>query len=265
MALNVENIKMIRDVFPEVRTLYVESFKDEGVTFPHSFLERFPMLKKLYVENSSFEKVFSPQDEIIDFMGKIPPFEKLHIAYLDQLKSIWKDDSQLPPIHQNLIKRLEVESCHSLVMLAPSFASFQNMQKLFISGCHQLVYLVTSSTTKSLVSLKWLGINDCKKMEEIVLHENNEGVEGGITLNQLQRIELTDMPSLKMFSSQSLTFEFPELEVIEITGCHEMKMFCPGALETPELSRVKIEEHEMKWKDKKDLNKTVEMLCSAKV
>ncbi|XP_028755720.1 uncharacterized protein LOC114715080 [Neltuma alba] len=264
MALNADNIMMIRDVFPTVRTLYVESFKDEGVTFPHSSLERFPMLEKLYVEHSSFEEIFPPQDEIIDFMGKIPPFEELYIAYLDQLKNIWKDDSQLPPIHQDLIKCLEVESCHNLVKLAPSSASFQNLRKLSISGCHQLVYLVTSATAKSLVSLEWLGIKDCKKMEEIVLNENNEGVEGGITLNQLQRIELTDMPSLKMFSSQSQTFEFPKLEEVEITGCPEMKMFSLGLLETPELSRVKIEEHEMKWKDKGDLNKTVEMLSSAK-
>ncbi|XP_028772111.1 uncharacterized protein LOC114729297 [Neltuma alba] len=264
MALNAENITMIRDVFPEVRTLYVESFKDEGVTFPHSSLERFPMLKKLYVENSSFEEIFPPQDEIIDFMGKIPPFEELHIAYLDQLKSIWKDDSQLPPIHQDLIKCLEAESCHSLVKLAPSSASFQNLRYLSISGCHQLIYLMTNSTAKSLVRLQWLGITDCKKMEEIVLNENNEGVEGGITLNRLWWIELTDMPSLKMFSSQSQTFEFPELEEVEITGCPEMKIFCSGLLKTPELSRVKIEEHEMEWKDKGDLNKTVEMLSSAK-
>ncbi|XP_028755723.1 uncharacterized protein LOC114727172 [Neltuma alba] len=265
MALNAENVTMIRDVFPKVETLYVESFKDEGVTFPYSSLERFPMLKKLYVENSSFEEVFPSQDEILDFMGKIPSFEELYISDLDQLKSIWKDDSQLPPIHQCLIKCLEVISCHSLVKLAPSSASFQSLGRLSISGCHQLVYLVTSSTAKSLVSLKWLGINNCKKMEEIVLNENNEGVEGAIIFNRLERIELTNMPSLKMFSSQSQTFEFPELEVIEIIGCHEMKMFCPGVLETPELSRVKIEEYEMKWMDKGDLNKTVEMLCSAKV
>ncbi|XP_028772112.1 uncharacterized protein LOC114729298 [Neltuma alba] len=265
MALNAKNITMIRDVFPEVRTLYVESFTDEGVTFPYSFLERFPKLDKLYVEHSSFGEIFPSQDEILDFMGKIPLVEKLHIAYLDQLKSIWKDASQLPPIHQDLIKSLEVESCHSLVKLAPSSASFQNLWKLSISGCHQLVYLVTSSTAKSLVSLLGLKINDCKKMEEIVLNENNEDVEGGITFNQLRRIKLTDMPSLKMFSSQSQTFEFPELKVIELTGCLEMKMFCPGVLETPELSRVKIEEHEMKWKDKGDLNKTIEMLSSVKV
>ncbi|XP_028761003.1 uncharacterized protein LOC114719655 [Neltuma alba] len=264
MALNAKNITIIRDVFPEVRTLYVESFKDEGVTFPHSSLESFPMLEKLYVEHSSFEEVFPPQDEIIDFKGKIPPFEELHIAYLDQLKSIWKDDSQLPPTHQDLITRLEVESCHSLVKLVPSFASFQNLRDLFVSGCHQLVYLVTSSSAKSLVSLVWLWINNCKRMEEIVLNENNEGVEGGITFNRLWWIKLTNMPSLKMFSSESQTFEFPGLHKIEITGCPEMKMFCSIVLETPKLSRVKIEGQEMEWKDKRDLNKIVEMLSSAK-
>ncbi|XP_028769719.1 uncharacterized protein LOC114727166 [Neltuma alba] len=265
MALNAKNITIIRDVFPEVRTLYVESFKDEGVTFPCSSLEKFPKLNRLYVEHSSFEEVFPPQDEIINFRGEIPPFKELHIAYLDQLKSIWKDDSQLPPNHQDLITCLEVESCHSLFKLVPSSASFQNLQELSISGCHQLVYLVTSSTAKSLVSLEWLEINDCKKMEEIVLNESNEGVEGGITFNQLWCIKLADMPSLKMFSSQSQTLEFPELEEIEITRCPEMKVLCSEVLETPKLFRVKIEEHEMEWKDKGDLNKTVEMLSSAKV
>ncbi|XP_028784133.1 uncharacterized protein LOC114740171 [Neltuma alba] len=265
IALNAENITMIRDVFPKVRALYVESFADKGVIFPYSFLKRFPKLDELYVEHSSFEEIFPSQDEILDFMGKIPPFEKLHIAYLDQLKSIWKDDSQLPPIHQDLITCLEVESCHSLIKLAPSSASFQNLQDLSISGCHQLIYLMTSSTAKSLVSLEWLAVNDCKKMEEIVLNENNKDVEGGITFNRLWWLELIDMPSLKMFSSQSQAIEIPRLSMIEITRCPEIKMFCLGLLETPELSRVKIEQHEMEWKDKGDLNKTIEMLSSTKV
>ncbi|XP_028769736.1 uncharacterized protein LOC114727192 [Neltuma alba] len=264
MALNPENITMIGDVFPEVRALYVESFTDKGVTFPYSFLERFPKLYELYVENSSFGGIFPSQDEILDFMGKIPPFKSLNIAHLDQLKSIWKDDSQLPPIHQDLIGCLKVESCHSLVKLAPSSASFQNLHILSISGCHQLVYLVTSSTAKSLVNLWWLKIDDCKKMEEIVLNENNGGVEGGITFNRLSYIYLVDMPSLKMFSSQNQTFEFPELKDIEITRCPEMKVFCLGLSETPKLSKVKTEEYEMEWKDENDLNKTIEMLSVAK-
>ncbi|KAK4259567.1 hypothetical protein QN277_005886 [Acacia crassicarpa] len=257
MALNSKNITMITNVFPEVNNLYVENFTDEGVTFPYSSLERFPKVDKLYVEHCSFEEIFLSQDQIIDFMGKSSQLKGLYIAYMDKLKSILKDDSQLPPIHQNLTD-LEVKSCCSLVKLAPSSASFQNLQSLSVSGCHQLIYLVTTSTAKSLVSLRWLKINDCKRMVEIVMNETNEEVQGGVTFNQLWMIKLTDMPSLKMFSSQSHTFKFPELKEIKIIGCPKMKMFCQGVLETPRLSKVKIGEHDMKWKDEGDLNKTME-------
>ncbi|XP_028769743.1 uncharacterized protein LOC114727204 isoform X1 [Neltuma alba] len=263
MALNAENITTIRNVFPRVTVLYIEKFQDDGITFPYSSLERFPQLRLLRVQHSSFEEIFPSLDQIIDFMGKIPPFKVLHIFYLGKLKSIWKDDFQLPPIHQNL-RSLSVKSCCNLVKLAPSSASFENLRSLSVSGCHQLIHLVTSSTAKSLVSLEWLAINDCKKMEEIVMNETNEDVEGGITFNQLQRIVLTDLPSLKMFASQSLTFEFPELEEIKITGCPQMKKLGPGVLKTPKLSKVKIEGCDMEWEDEGDLNKTIEMLCSAK-
>ncbi|KAK4259569.1 hypothetical protein QN277_005887 [Acacia crassicarpa] len=263
MVLNSKNITMIKNVFPNVSFLYVESFMDEGVTFPYNSLEKFPKLDWLNVEHCSFEEIFPSQDQIIDFMWKIPPFEGLYIAYMDKLKSIWKDDSQLPPIHQNLTC-LEVESCCSLVQLAPSCASFQNLGQLYVSRCHQLIHLVTTSTAKSFVSLRWLKINDCKRMEEIVMNDANENVQVGITFNRLYSIKLTDMPSLKMFSSQSHTFEFPKLEEIVISGCPEMKLFCPGVLKTLKLSKVKIEEHDMEWKDEEDVNKIMEGIFSAK-
>ncbi|KAI9128053.1 hypothetical protein K1719_001046 [Acacia pycnantha] len=263
MVINAKNITRILEVFPNVTRLYVESFTDEWVTFPYSSLEKFPKLEELHVEHCSFEEIFPSHDQIIDFMGEIPPFERLYIAYMDKLKSIWKDDSQLPPILQNL-RFLEVKSCCNLVKLAPSSASFQYLWSLSVSGCHQLIHLVTTSTAKSLVSLWRLKINDCKRMEEIVMNDTNEDAESGITFNKLQNIKLTDMPSLKMFSSQSHTFKFLELEEIERSGCPKMKKFCQGVLKTPKLSKVKIEEHGMEWKGD-DLNKTMEGLSSAKV
>ncbi|XP_028761005.1 probable disease resistance protein At1g61300 [Neltuma alba] len=264
MVLNAENITRIGDVFPKVRSLSVEIFQDEGVLFPYRSLERFPQLDGLNVEQSSFEEIFPSQDQVIDFMEKIPPFKGLYISNLDKLKSIWKDDSQLPPIHQNLAS-LEVKNCCNLVKLTPSSASFEKLRSLSVSGCHQLIHLVTSSIAKSLVRLKWLKIKDCKKMEEIVKNETNGDVEGGITFNQLHGIRLIDMLSLKMFSSQSCTFEFPKLEDIEVTGCPQMKKLGRGVLKTPKLSKVKIEGCDMEWENEGDLNKTIEMLSLAKV
>ncbi|KAI9127768.1 hypothetical protein K1719_000761 [Acacia pycnantha] len=156
MVINAKNITRIVDVFPNVMWLDVESFMDEGVTFPYSFLEKFPKLFQLKVKHCSFEEIFPSQDQIIDLKGKIPPFRGLYIAYMDKLKSIWKDDSQLPPIHQNLVF-LKVKSCCSLVKLAPSSASFQNLTELYVFRCHQLIHLVTTSTAKSLKSMSLNG------------------------------------------------------------------------------------------------------------
>ncbi|KAI9072365.1 hypothetical protein K1719_045674 [Acacia pycnantha] len=266
MAINAKNITMIVDFFTYVRCLYVESFTDEGVTFPFSSLIRFPRLHELHVEHCSFEEIFPSQDqiEIIDFMEILSRLMGLCIANMDKLKSIWKDDSQLPRIHQHL-EFIKVESCCSLVKLAPSSASFRCLFKLSLSRCHQLIHLVTTSTAKSLVNLEKLEIKECKRMEEIVMNVTNEDVQGGITFDKLDSIKLTDMPSLKMFSSQSHTFEFPELKDIEIRKCPEMKKFCPGVLKTPKLSKVEIEEHGMEWKDEEDLNKTMEGLSLTKV
>ncbi|KAI9073081.1 hypothetical protein K1719_044952 [Acacia pycnantha] len=214
-------------------------------------------------KNITMIKNVFPNDQITDFMSSLY-LRRLYIAYMDKLKSIWKDDSQLPSIHQNL-NVLQVESCCSLVQLAPSSASFQNLKELYVSRCHQLIHLVTTSTAKSLVSLRRLEINDCKRMEEIVMNDTNEDVQVGITFNQLYSIKLTDMPSLKLFSSQSRNFEFPKFEEIEISGCPEMKKFSPGVLKTPRLSKVKIEEHDKEWKDEEDVNKIMEGVSSAKV
>ena len=221
-------------------------------------------METLTVEHSSFDKIFPSQDEISAFEGKIPSSIGLYIAYLDKLTNIWKDDFQLPPIHQN-IRVIKVETCCNLNKLAPSYASFKILRLLSIFRCHQLIYLVTISTAKSLVSLERLEVYDCKEMEEIVMNETNEDVEGVIAFNKLEKIELIDMPSLKMFSKTPHSFEFPELKEIKITGCPEMKMLCPGVLKTPQLSKVKIEERDIEMEDGGDLNKVIQEHSHAKV
>ncbi|KAF7840437.1 putative disease resistance protein [Senna tora] len=262
LTLNQKDATMIRDgqfqadLFDKVKTLSLKGFVDESVSFPYSFLERFPYLKQLRVEHSCFEEILPSEAQIVNHMGKIAPFKKLHVGYLDQLKTIWNDDSQLQPIHQDL-ESLQVESCGSLIKLTPSFASLKNLKSLKVSGCHQLIYLLTSSTAKSLVNLRSLVITDCERIEEIVTNES-EDVEATFTFDDLNVLVLTGLRSLTSFSSQNHhTFEFPYLQYVTISGCHQMKIFCPGVVETPILSRVEIGEDESSLKG--DLNKTIEL------
>ncbi|KAF7808368.1 putative disease resistance protein [Senna tora] len=271
LTLNQKNATMIRDgefqanLFDKVRTLCLESFVDESVTFPYSFLGRFPNLQELCVEHSCFEEIIPSEAQIVNHMGKIASFKELYVGYLDQLKTIWNDDSQLQPIHQDL-KRLEVECCGRLIKLTPSFVSFENLTHLKVCGCHQLIYLVTSSTAKSLVNLQRLEISDCERMEEIVRNnESEDDVEATIRFYSLWRLQLTDLRSLKSFCSQNHhTFKFPSLQYdVSISGCQQMKMFCGGVVETPKLSNVKIDEDRLYLEG--GLNKTIEMAFLNKV
>ncbi|KAF7840440.1 putative disease resistance protein [Senna tora] len=262
LTLNQKDATMLRDgqfeadLFDKVKTLCLESFVDESLSFPYSFLHRFPYLQQLRVEHCCFEEILPSQQQIASF-------KQLYVRYLDQLKTIWNDDSQLQPIHQDL-ERLDVKCCCSLIKLTPSFASLENLTYLKVSGCHQLIYLVTSSTAKSLVKLYTLMISDCERMEEIVRNnESEDNVETTITFNKLWLLELSGLTSLKSFCSQNdHTFEFPDLDNVRISGCDQMKMFCGGVVETPVLSDVQIDEDEQSLKE--DLNKIIELLLSQK-
>ncbi|KAF7840439.1 putative disease resistance protein [Senna tora] len=255
LTLNQKDATLLRDgqfqadLFDKVETLCLESFLEKSVSFPYSFLDRFPNLEELRVEHSCFVEILPSQSQTASF-------KKLYVGYLDQLKTIWDDDSQVQPIHQDL-ERLEVECCCSLIKLTPPLASFENLTQLIVSGCQQLIYLVTSSTAKSLVNLYRLEITDCERMEEIVRNESEEDAEATITF-KLWGLELTGLTSLKSFCSENHTLEFPELEGVTITECHQMKMFCPGVVETPELWRVEIDGDISSLKG--DLNNTIEFL-----
>ena len=60
--------------------------------------------------------------------------------------------------------------------------------------------------------------------------------------NDLWKLKLIGLPSLKSFCSENQTLKFPKLWSVTINECDQMKMFCPGALETPKIMWVEIEE-----------------------
>ena len=229
------------DLFHKVKLLYLESFNDEPVTFPYSFLERFPILTELYVTCSSFEEIFPCLGAIGNDMGKHAPLKILHLHYLEQLKNIWHGDSQIELFLQDL-ESLDVICCSSLINLAPSSASFDSLTNLDVSSCDQLVYLVTSSIAKSLVHLTSLKLNDCKMIEKIIADEE-ENEEKDIPLKELECLELTGLPSLESFCSQDYKFKFPSLNEVTVIGCPCLKTFCPRVLATPLLQGVIVEKN----------------------
>ncbi|VFQ74989.1 unnamed protein product [Cuscuta campestris] len=251
----IKNHPFETNLFDKMKMLLLGGFSGESAaaaSFPCDFLDRFPKLVRLYVEDSDFEKIFSsfPFSTFLNF---------LKLSGLDQLKTIWNDDdsSQSQPLYLISLETLLVECCCNLITLTPSSASLGNLMHLRVSGCHQLTCLFTDSTAKSLVNLEALVVKDCKKMKEIVRNESEDAVGGaGITFNQLWNLELDALPSLEGFCLKNQTFQFPDLSGVTIKGCHQMKMFSLGVSRTPDLENVIIDDISMPLKG--DLNNTIE-------
>ncbi|VFQ87495.1 unnamed protein product [Cuscuta campestris] len=234
LSLSQKDVALIKNhpfetnLFDEVFTLLLGGFI--GESFPCDFLDRFPKLLWLQVEDSDFEEIFSSQPQQRAFCND-------------------DDSSQSQPLY--------LISHSHLVKLTPSSASLGNLMHLEVSGCHQLTYLFTDSTAKSLVNLIYLVVNDCKKMKEIVRNESEDAVGGaGITFSRLCNLELDALPSLEGFCLKNQTFQFPDLREVTIKGCHQMKTFSLGVSRTPDLENVIIDDIIMALKG--DLNNTIE-------
>ncbi|KAI4297471.1 hypothetical protein L6164_037360 [Bauhinia variegata] len=254
--ISIRNGQLQADQFHEVKHLVLESFHEEPLTFPYSFLEKFPNLNLLHVSHSTFGEIFPCQELLLDHMGNFPPIKELNLSHLGQLTNLMSRDSQFAPVLQYL-EVLDVYCCPRLMNLAPSSALFDNLESLNVSNCRGLIYLVISSTARSFVQLKRLKITDCELMEEIVKCKA-EDVQIKIAIQKLEYLELNGLSNLKSFCSLNCAFEFLSLYEIIVKGCSKMKMFCPGILRTPLLEGVISEDDHVYWED--NLNKTIQYL-----
>ncbi|KAI9076883.1 hypothetical protein K1719_041187 [Acacia pycnantha] len=144
----------------------------------------------IMIRNDQFPVDCCPQVEILQIEGFVEEWVTFPYTLLERFP-------KLNELHVKNSSFEEIFPSHT-----PSFTSFHNLKVLKVSKCHQLVYLVTTSTTKSLVNLKTLEIHDCAKLEEVVRNDTDEDVEGGITFNVLRILKLTHLPRLKTQEDQ---------------------------------------------------------------
>ncbi|KAK9944494.1 hypothetical protein M0R45_010058 [Rubus argutus] len=110
---------------------------------------------------------------------------------------------------------------------------FQNLTELWVSDCHSLRYLLSPSIARGLVRLESLRIWRCEKIEEIVAAAEGEEKEVESILPRLKYLKLWDVLNLGSFSLGKYTFDWPLLQVIDITECNKMNDFCTGSLSIP--------------------------------
>ncbi|KAJ6885240.1 disease resistance protein [Populus alba x Populus x berolinensis] len=254
-------LKCPQDFYYKLKVLHLNCFHDAHATFPIDLLPRFPNMERLNVGRGTLKELLpSRLVGMEEHATVLPPIRHLFLHSLPCLEHLWKSNSQLDQALQTL-ETLEVEDCGSLIYLAPSRASFQNLTTLHVWRCERLVKLVTSTTAKSLAQLTTMTIRNCSMVTEIVADEG-EGIKDEIVFSKLETLELDRLPSLTSFCSEKHSFDFPSLVQVSVEQCPEMKFFSNGALSTPKLWRVNFNDVEMKGFRGRNLNTTIQQLSA---
>ncbi|XP_073265190.1 probable disease resistance protein At4g27220 isoform X2 [Populus alba] len=254
-------LKCPQDFYYKLKVLELFCFGDAHAAFLFDLLPRFPNMETLNVERGTFKELLpSRLDGMEEHATVLPPIRHLELDSLPCLEHLWKSNSQLDQALQTL-ETLRVNDCGSLIYLAPSRASFQNLTNLDVWGCERLVKLVTSTTAKSLAQLTTMTIGGCSMVTEIVANEG-EGIKDEIVFSKLETLELRRLPSLTSFCSEKHSFDFPSLVEVTVSQCPEMKFFSNGALSTPKLRRVNFNDVEKKGFRGRNLNTTIQQLST---
>ncbi|KAF2294862.1 hypothetical protein GH714_024599 [Hevea brasiliensis] len=250
------------DLFRKLKVVEIHCFHDESVVFPFHLLERFRCMEKLVVACSQFKELFSYEGSIgkEKYAEILRQIRHLELLKLPDLTDIWNQDSQLDYVLQPL-EDLVVSECNSLITLAPSSASFQNLTTLDVWKCNGLVGLLTSSTAKSLVRLTIMIIKECDGLKEVVANEGEESKED-IIFSKLESLEFDCLPSLISFCSADHSFKFPSLTKVIVKQCPKMQVFSKGVLSTPRLLGI---EKDNQWHWNGNLNAAVQQLFAETV
>ncbi|KAJ7964076.1 Disease resistance protein [Quillaja saponaria] len=193
---------------------------DESSLFPFWFLERFHNLNQLHVKNA-IVKEFYLRDQGSNDNG-------------EKNGCIARTFSQLKKLNLSNLGNLKV----SFLFLAPSW---RNLTVLRVTGCDGLLNLISSSTAKSLVELKFLSVTKCEQMVEIIANEGgDEEAEVEIVFYKLKYLVLKKLKTLASFYSGNYALKFPALEKLIIVECPQMNIFSRAILVTPILERIEL-------------------------
>ena len=118
-----------------------------------------------------------------------------------------------------------------------SSTSFHYLKDLYVYRSNVLISLLTPSTARTLVQLRYIQIENCERMTEIVANEGSEAEAGDeITFNNLKSLCLIKLPSLAAFHLGNRTIKFPSLDYVRVEDCRKLI-----SLLTPSTARTLVQ------------------------
>ncbi|KAH8480823.1 hypothetical protein H0E87_030905 [Populus deltoides] len=262
--------------YSRLKVIKLKNFYGKLDPIPFGFLQSIRNLETLSVSCSSFEKIFLNEgcvdkDEDIrvpvdsdEYTRMRARLKNLVIDSVQDIAHIWEPKYRLISVVQNL-ESLKMQSCNSLVNLAPSTVLFHNLETLDVHSCHGLSNLLTSSTAKSLGQLVKLIVVSCKLVTEIVAKQGGE-INDDIIFSKLEYLELVRLENLTSFCPGNYNFIFPSLKGMVVEQCPKMRIFSQGISSTPKLQGVywkKDSMNEKCWHG--NLNATLQQLYTKMV
>ncbi|RDX65317.1 hypothetical protein CR513_56032, partial [Mucuna pruriens] len=142
-----------------------------------------------------------------------------------ELQAITKEDTmigkgQFGAIAAHLLQNLKVlrlqgyhEGDESNIFSSGLLEKLPSIENLEVVECHGLVYLLTSTTARSLGLLKYMSVLNCQAIQEIVCEEGDqESNDDEITFGQLNALYLESLPSIVGFYTGTSKLIFPLLD-----------------------------------------------------
>ncbi|KAL1080481.1 hypothetical protein V6Z11_D10G299300 [Gossypium hirsutum] len=171
----------------------------------------------------------------------IPNLEYLTLSSIN-IHEIWHHPSS------SSLKHLQVEGCHNLKYLFPSFLlkDLVMLQRLEIKDCNVMEQVVFPRLEK-------LRIQNCDSLEEIIELQGliaNESQSTSATRSTMAETVTTKLPRLKSFFSRMHTSQWPSLKQMDVIECpkaqifgevqisNQQPLFCVNELEALRLSQL---------------------------
>ncbi|GKV46121.1 hypothetical protein SLEP1_g53128 [Rubroshorea leprosula] len=201
--------------FPQLNILEIEDLEDFVNFYSGKCIVEFKTLNKLQVLNCpKLEGFIANTQALFSEQVEFPKLEILRLSSIN-IKQIWHISSK-------------------------QIASIEKLKKLFVEGCGNLEYLLTSSMVKSFKQLMVLKISNCKMMEEVIKEEERMCE---ISFPELDTLELEDLPKLTGFylgnSNATISECLPAASIENVENTYMPSLF-HDKVELPKLKLLRL-------------------------